>query len=207
LVLSGIPECITPLHEYFLAAENRMRIKIINIFTIILKFFNVLLMAISPMALLMLIVGFLMTLDARSAHRRLQEALEKVVLTAEAEIASCYPDEAFCYAQYVDVSGEERYDRLDLGYYPDSIREKLGRLERGEQVEVRYSLDPYETGIVFAEYYQDFVTYWGYYADMVGIMLVSWFILVLHPEVMLITLVEDIGKLSDSKWKRMTKSG
>ncbi len=163
-------------------------------------------MAISPMALLMLIVGFLMTLDARSAHRRFQEALETEVLTAEAEIASCYHDEGFCYAQYVDVSGEDRYDRLDLGYYPAPIREKLDRLERGDVVEVRYSLDPYETGIVIAENYQDFLTYWGYLADMVGIMAVSWFILVLHPEIMLLALIDDVGKLSDSKWKRMTKS-
>jgi hypothetical protein len=178
--------------------------KAVRVILLILRIFNVFLMIISPMALLMLIVGFLMTLDARSTHRRLQDALDAEVRTVEAEIASCYPEEGFCYAQYVDVSGEDRYDRLDLGYYPDMIRERIGQLERGDVVEVRYSLDRYETEIVIAEYYQEFATCKGYYADMVGIMAVSWFILVLHPEIMLVALVDDVGKVTDPKWKRIT---
>lgn len=178
--------------------------KVVEVISVIPRFFNVLLLLISPMALLMLVVGFIMLLDTRATHNRLRDALELEVLTAEAEIASCYPEDGFCFAKYVDVSGADRYDRLDTGYYPGDLRTYITMLEEGDEVVVRYSMDPYETEIVLAEHYEAFVTYKGYYVEMAGMMAVSWFILILHPEILLAALVDDFGTLIDAKWKRVT---
>lgn len=164
---------------------------------------NVFLLLISPMALLMLIVAIIMLLDYQGAHHRQRRALEEITLTTTATIASCYEEDRYCYAEFTDVHGRERYGRLDWRYYYPAVAAELATLSRGDTVSVRYANEPYENDIVLAEYYDAFATYRGYLYEMGGIALVSWLILILHPEIMLVALVDDIGAHVDRKWNRI----
>jgi len=171
---------------------------------VVKRFVNVLLLLISPMALLMLIVAVIMFLDTHGAYRRRVQALEEVPLTAEAAVASCYEDDHYCFAEFTDVRGRERYGKLDWRYYSKEVVAELSTLTRGDVVTVRYASDWYESEVMLAEHYEAFLNYRGYVYEMGGVALVSWAILILHPEVMLFALVDDIGARVDGKWKRMT---
>lgn len=167
---------------------------------------NVLLMLISPLALLMLIVALIMFLDYQGAHQRQIKALEAAPRTTTATISSCYDEDEYCYAEFIDAAGRERYGKLDWRYYAEPVQAELAEMERGDPVVVRYAHDQYENDIVLAQQYDAFVHYKGYMYEMGGIAAVSWAILILHPEVMLYALVDDIGTHFDNKWQRMTNA-
>jgi hypothetical protein len=179
---------------------EKPRILILNIIRVI----NVFLMLISPMALLMLIVGLIMGIDHHGRFQRQLAALEEVPRTTTATIASCYPDERYCYANFTDTTGLERYGKLEWRYYDANVIAKLETLERGDNLLVRYSDDEDEHILILAEHYDAFAIYRRYISDMAWIVLVSLVILILHPEVMLYALVDDMGAYFDRKWKRMT---
>ena len=168
------------------------------------KLFDVLLWLISPLALLMLIVGMITFLDRWGTHRRLRLALEEDYLVASATISWCYQDGGYCYTDFTDEQGRERYGKLDWRFYSKAVRAELSELDRGQTVLVRYASDEFEDDLVLAEHYHAFLHYRGYIYDTVGLALASWLILIRHPEVMLLALVDDLGPRVDEKWKRMT---
>ena len=168
-------------------------------------FIDVLLLAISPMALLMLIVVVIMLPDNYGAHRRLREALEKTPQTAMATITNCYEEDRYCSAGCVDTDGQEHYCKLDWRYYPEEIRVGLARLERGDMVTVRFAPQAPNGEVVLAEHYEVFTEYKGYLYDLGIVGLVCWGILILHPEIMLFSLVDNFNQVLDTKWKRMTR--
>jgi hypothetical protein len=179
---------------------EKLRILILNIIRVI----NVFLMLISPMALLMLIVALIMGIDHHGRFQRQLAALDEVPRTTTATIASCYPEERYCYANFTDTTGLERYGKLEWRYYATDVIAELETLERGDTILVRYPDDEDEEILILAEHYNAFAIYRRYISDMAWIALVSWFILFLHPEVMLYALVDDMGAYFDRKWKRMT---
>ncbi|MBN1303066.1 MAG: hypothetical protein JXA13_01425 [Anaerolineales bacterium] len=165
------------------------------------KFVSLLLMAISPMALLMLIVAIIMFFDDYGSHQRMIIALDEVPLTATAVISSCYPEDRYCYVQFSDQSGRERFEKLDWRYYPEASVQESKTLTTGDQVIVRYANQLYASESVLAGNYQEFLDYRGYYYEMGGIALVCWVNLILYPEVMLFALVEDVFHYPASKIK------
>jgi hypothetical protein len=172
---------------------------------LILHLFDVLLLLISPLALLMVIVALVMLVDTWGTHNRLRQALEEVPLTVQADVASCYPEDGYCFTTFVDQRGRERYGKLNWRYYSPEVRADLEALERGDQVLVRYPDDWGENEVILAGDYHDFQEYRGYFYDMGIVGLVSWFILIRHPEVLLFTLVDEIGAYFDTKWNRMVE--
>ena len=179
--------------------------EIINIvFSNIKKFVNIFLWLISPLAFLMLIVAIIMLMDFQGKHHRQRAALEEEPLVATATITSCFPEERFCYAEFTDITGRERHGRLDWRYYSNVMQLDLKSLGQWDRISVRYARDKYADDIVLANHYGAFLTYRGYYFDMGGIALVSWGILMLHPEIMLIALVKDLETYIDKKWNRIT---
>lgn len=178
---------------------------LIRIPGLILHLFDVLLLLISPLALLMVIVALVMLVDTWGTHNRLRQTLEEVPLTIQAEIASCYPEDGYCFTTFVDQQGRERYEKLDWRYYSPDIHADLESLERGDLIQVRYPDDWGENEVILAEFYDDFQQYRGYLYDMGSIALVSWLVLIRHPEVLLFTLVDEIGAYFDAKWNRMVK--
>ena len=183
-----------------------MKKKLTAILHLAKQYTNVFLMAISPMALLMLIVAFIMFLDYYGEHQRLQETLDEAVLTTTATITSCYNDNRRCYAEFTDIQGNERYGTLNWKYYPRTVADKLANFERGATVQIRYARQRYQNDIVLAEYYHIFLSYKGYLYEIGGIALVSWIILILHPEIMLYTLIDNLDAYMKEKWDRITKS-
>jgi hypothetical protein len=180
-----------------------MKNKILTILYWIPRGINIFLMLISPMVLILLIVGFVMLLDTIGTQRRLIERLEEVPLTTSAVISFCYAEERYCFSDFVDENGIERYGKLDWRYYSDETTAWLASLDRDDVVEVRYAAYQYEDNIVLVEEYDRFLDYKGHLYQNGGIMLVSWFILMLHPEALLFSLVDDLGSAVDEKMKRM----
>ena len=120
-------------------------------------------------------------------------------------ISGCYEENRYCFADYIDTAGLERYGKLDWRYYPEEVVSELMLLQRGEMVEVRYAEQAYENNVILMDQYDAFINYKGYLVDAAGIVLVCWIILILHPEVMLFSLVEDINLILQDKWRRVTK--
>jgi hypothetical protein len=78
-------------------------------------------------------------------------------------------------------------------------------MDRGDTIYVRFAQRERENEIILAEHYDDFTNYKGHLIETGSIALVSWVILILHPEIMLFSLVDNLGSIFDAKWKRMTK--
>jgi len=181
-----------------------MKEKVRSILKWIPRLFNVFLMLISPMVYLLLIVGFIMTLDTIGSHRRMVEKLEEVPHTTEAVITSCYEDGRYCFVEFVDENGIERYGKLDWIYYPEDTTDWLATLERDDVVNVRYADYRFEENVVLVEYYARFLNDKSHLIQNGGIVLVCWLILIIHPEVLLVLLTDNMGKTVDIKWKRIT---
>lgn len=171
---------------------------------IIKSFFNVFLFLIFPMALLMLIVAAVMMVDRQGAYVRLQNVLQEEVLVERAIVRRCYEEDRFCFAEFTDQLGWERYGRLDWYYSPRGFQDQLAVLEAGDEITIRYAGDWIEDQVILADRFDDFLRYRGHWIEMGGIGGVSWLILILHPEIMLFMLVDDMGALIDQKWKRRT---
>lgn len=167
--------------------------------------FDMLLLAISPMVLMLLIVAVIMLPDNYGAHRRLREALEKTPQTAIATITNCHEEDRYCFADCIDINGQEYYCKLDWRYYPEEIRAGLARLEQGDKVTVRFAPQAHDNEVVLAEYYEVFTEYKGYLYDLGITGLVCWGILILNPEILFFSLVDNLKQVVDAKWKRIIR--
>jgi hypothetical protein len=158
-------------------------------------------MAISPIALLLFIVGFIMLLDNHNAYQRLRGRLEQAPLTSTATISFCAEESQYCFADFTDSLGRERFGKIEWKYYPAEATAGLEGLEPGDQISIRYASYQYEERVVLAQYYPAFLGYKGYYYEEGGIMLACWLVLLFFPEIMLYGLVDDISSLVKSKWQ------
>jgi hypothetical protein len=146
-----------------------------------------------------------MFLDNFGTHQRLVEELEQTPLTATATITGCYQENRYCFANFFDSQGQERFGKLDWRYYPEEVVSELILLQRGNLIEVRYAEQIYENNVILVNQYDSFLNDKGYFYDAIGIALACWIILMIHPEVMLFSLVDDMNVILQNKWEKVSK--
>jgi hypothetical protein len=174
-----------------------------KLFNTIKQIANIILLIMSPMAVFMLIVAFLVGLEQGGLHRELRQELTAQKLTAPATITNCYPDSGYCFAEFIDHQGNERYGTLEWRYYDDVTKAEIMAFDSGKQIEVHYATPLYENSLVLSDQFDVFYAYKGHYYNAARIIIISWAILMLHPEVLLFALVPDIEKKIGQKWQRM----
>jgi len=160
------------------------------------QFFNVLLMAIAPLAFIGFVVALIALPSGWGEHRQFVRRLDEFGQVTEGVVTSTSPENNWVFVDYVDNAGKERYGVIDMFYYTDDALWQT--LKPETKVTLRYLPwhVPNNDRVILAEYYADVRDYRGYFSpDLVGLLLVCWGLVILNPYFLYFGLV-DAEKLS-----------
>ncbi len=150
----------------------------------VLRFFDLLLMAISPLMMIMFIIAVIMGMDYGGAHLRLLSRLEQKgqVTTGRIDYISIHGNSLTVSLPGSDGSEIKGY--LELKYYSE---ETIQSLAVGDEVTIRFvpGLNDYPIDLALEEHLDQVRGYFSLALRQVLIMaLVSWVVIVIHPEVL-----------------------
>lgn len=143
-------------------------------------FLHILLFSVSPMFILMFIVGVIVLLERGGAHYQFVRQLETEGLVAEAVVEglSLENDWAMLRLAAPDGMGNpNRFGILELQYYPD-LRQ---RLQNGDRIQVRYLPPSYESRTALESRLDEVRGYWGWALEAGVLMLISWLVVIFYP--------------------------
>jgi len=149
----------------------------------IINLFDVLMLLLSPLAMLMFIVGVIALLDRGGAHYRFVNRLERSGQVTEGTIISSEKDAVLGWSLALEELDQEetQYVFLQDRYYPAEVSTGL---HAGGIVTVRY-LPGYESAyVVLEEYFGEVKGYLGFAIEPWGIMLAAWLWLIFCPELL-----------------------
>ncbi|MBN2148949.1 MAG: hypothetical protein JW726_16310 [Anaerolineales bacterium] len=150
----------------------------------VLKFLDMLLMAISPLMVIMFIIAVIMGINSAAGHLRLVRALEQKgqVTTGSIDYVSIHLDSIT--VNLVTTDGSQIKGYLALKYYSEEV---IHSLNVGDEVAIRYvpGLNDYPIDLVLENHYDQVRGHWVTLVMQAAIMaLVSWVFIVIHPEVL-----------------------
>ncbi len=145
---------------------------------LIIKILDAFLLLISPLAILMFVVGTIMALDGYSTHRDFLRRLAQNGATAQAIVERA--DETWVFVRFADPQGDPaRVGLVRRSYYPAQV---LAALQPGARLEIRYLLPIFESQAVITDRMADVEGYWGFLWQPGILLLASWVVIILHPE-------------------------
>jgi len=150
----------------------------------VLRFFDLLLIAISPLMVIMFIIAVIMGLDYGGTHLRLVNRLEQKgqVTTGTIETISIYSNSLT--VSLPDPDGNVQKSYLELKYYSE---ETIQSLAVGDEVAIRYvpGINNFPIDLVLEEHLDQVRGYFSLALRQVIIIgLISWVFIVIHPEVL-----------------------
>jgi len=163
---------------------------------------DTLLMLLAPLSVIAIVVCVIVLLDRGGTHFRMVQKFERECLVVEARIVVSEPAESIGWMVEFDdpVQAQTRTGWLEDHYYSAEVKATFARNAR---VIIRYLPQPYETDVVLNDHFGQVQRYWGFAYD-VGIMfLVSWVIVVLHPEFLYIGYDVQPGAFFNQSIQRM----
>jgi len=156
----------------------------------VLWFTKFILFAIAPLGIILFLVGVIALLDSYGTHSRLVRQMTEDGRTAIAVIDffSCENDRIF--VDYIDDQGNLRDGVLDMRYYDPVLWETL---TPNTTVQIRY-LPAHTSGsdrVILQQYFDNVLSYRGYLsADLVGLMLGVWLLIIANPQCLYLGFVE-----------------
>lgn len=155
---------------------------------------DVVLLILSLFAIILVVIGALMTVENVATHRRYVWRLEEAGQVTQGTVDFQSPEHDWIFIEFTDAQGETRSTVLEMKFYPESAWE---RLTPGTQVAIRYLPYPQigSDRIVLEREFERVKDYVGFFENDAGtVFLVCWAILILKPQVLYLGLV-DIDKL------------
>jgi hypothetical protein len=152
-----------------------------NVLRVILSLCDVLVMVCSPLFIILIVVCVIVLLDRGGAHWRFVNKLEQKGLVAQAVVADDEPSAALGWMVEFDdpAQPDERYGWVDPAYYSPEV---AATLKPGAEIEIRYLPQSYESDVVLNRHFDQVKGYWGYATDVGIAFIVSWLVLIWHPE-------------------------
>jgi hypothetical protein len=155
---------------------GRMLVRIRAAVQSILRVGDVFLLAVSPLAILMFVVGLIVLADRAGEHNRFVRDL-RAGSVVNAEVTEVDQEEDLITVRYL-AGGEERYGLLYTHYYPGAFED----LRAGQSVRVRILPQAYEARVAWEERFAQVEGYLGYAVEPGIILAIAWLVVVLHPE-------------------------
>lgn len=154
-----------------------------------LKILDALLFAFSPLAIIMFIVGVIVLLDRAGSHQDFLRRLEQNSAVAPAVVDQVEPD--WVIVRFTDpAQAEPRIGLVKPIYYPAAL---IAALKPGDALTVRYLTPASEGQAVLEDYYADLRGYWGFVWEPGILLLLSWLVIVRHPDFLFWGFIEDFG--------------
>lgn len=163
-------------------------------FTVIWKnvlwFINLILSAIAPLGIILFLVSIIALLDSYGTHSRLARQMTEEGQTAVAVIDFVSRENDWIFVDYRDDQNNLRDGILEMQYYDPVLWETL---IPDTTVQIRY-LPFHVSGsdrVVLQQYFDNVLSYRGYLsADLVGIMLGAWLLIIAYPQCLYLGFVE-----------------
>lgn len=158
--------------------------------TVLLIIAKALLSVFSFFAIIMFVVGALVTVENVATHRRYVRRLDEVGQVAQGVVDSQSEENGWIIVDFTDASGEHRANVLEMKYYPE---ETWQQLTSGTELTIRYLPLPNigSDRIVLEDEIERVREYVGIFENDTGtVTLISWAILVIKPEILYLGLVE-----------------
>ncbi len=153
------------------------------------QFFDVLLALISPLALIMFLVGCIVLVDKYGAHLGQLRRMESLGRITEAVVDFGSPEHDWVFVDYLDGT-EERSGVLEMRYYP---AETWDLMQPGATIQIR-CLPMTTRGsdrVVLANRFDDFRRYRAYLQPDALILLgFSWVVFLFKPQLLYAGLVD-----------------
>jgi len=160
-----------------------------------LKGADIILMVLSPLAILMVIVGVIVLMDRGSEHDRFVRSMREDGQVIEGIISGLDREDEIIFV-HTTSQGEDSYWLLYTKYYPEA----LDLLDEGQKVRIRYLPPGYEAEVIWEDHFDAFEGYRGYALDVGVMLLAAWLIVVIHPEFLYIGYLDVLPDLKG--WSR-----
>lgn len=138
---------------------------------------DLILLTLSPFAILMFLVGAIGFTEAYGTHRAFVRSMTERGLIAEAQISMYQAGDQYIAVEFRDENGETRYGTIDTRYYN---LEKLENLD--STLSIRYLPERYESSYIIEDYFFDFRDYNDNLVTPFLLMAISWLVIVLKPQ-------------------------
>jgi hypothetical protein len=182
--------------------------KLLEIPRVLAALIDAMILFTSPLFMIAIVVCVIVLLERGGEHVRYVQNLEDRGLTALATVEDDEsPRYGWWYVRFDDpAQSEARTGFIDEKYYTRAV---VDSLHRGVQVEIRYLPESYENFFVLEAHFGQVRYYWGFAYDIGVMFLISWLVVILHPEFLYIGYnvpwPDAIGRTTDrlsSKGKR-----
>jgi hypothetical protein len=156
-----------------------------------LAYLNLLMLLLSPLAILMFVVGVIVMFDRTATHQGFLRRLEQSGVVTQAVIERV--DANWIVVRFADLTDQEpRIGLVNPVYYAPEV---LPALKPGVAVSVRYMFPDYESQGVLNEHLTAVQNYWGFLWQPGIMMLIAWVIVVRYPDLLFWGFLDDSGKI------------
>lgn len=150
-----------------------------------------LMLLLSPLAILMFVVGVIVVLDRAGTHQAFLRRLEQNSVLTQAVVDQVDAD--WIVVRFADPNEKEpRIGLVKPVYYPPEV---VRALQPGDTVSLRYMAPAYESQAVLNDYYNDVQNYLGFLWEPGIILLIAWVVIVRYPDFLFWGFIDDFDLL------------
>lgn len=142
-------------------------------------YFNILMGLISPLFIILFVVGAVVVLDRFGQFNAFINGLKEDSRVTAAVVTRAYDDELGSVGvEYDWKEGQTFWGALKAAYHPPGV---LRGLQVGQRVTIRYPDPPRDGGVVLEEYYPQVQYSYDFVSEPLIVMLVCWVLIVFYP--------------------------
>lgn len=164
-----------------------------NLKNILLTYLDGFILIISPLMILLFIVGVIALMDRTGNHQSFLRKMDQGLVTT-ATVSSLLhsddSDELNIAVNFIDLLQQERFGLIKTMYYPTEI---VNSIKPGDIVNIRYLEPGYESQVILNDYYANVRNYFGFAYDVIVVMVVAWGFIIIHPEFLFWGFSEEKG--------------
>jgi len=159
----------------------------------LLAWLDTLCLAVTPFALILVIVACLVLVERGTALARQMRHLETDGARVRATVARGYsPGSELLALAWTDASGRETYDVIRVAHYPSEAYEHL---RKGDRVDILYVPDSENSGAVLTAHLDHYRRPRTHYGDVLVMLLCAWVPLAIRPDILYLGLIDDLAGL------------
>ena len=161
----------------------------------VLGLLDMLLLLLSPLAILMFVVGVIVVIDRTGTHQAFLRRLEQNPVLTQAVVDQI--DSDWIVVRFADPNEKEaRIGLVKPVYYPPEV---IRALKPGDTVNLRYMAPAYESQAVLDDYYAAVQNYLGFLIEPLIILLVAWVVIVRYPDLLFWGFIDDFSPFQQAR--------
>jgi hypothetical protein len=135
------------------------------------------LLAVSPLAILVVVVALIILAERAGEHNRFMREMRESGQVVDAIVSGVDQEAQLVFVRFAEQD-ENQVWLLYTHYYPEALEQ----LSKGQTVRVRYLPASSEAKVLWEDHITAAYTYWGYAVDSGMMLIIAWLIVIIHPE-------------------------